>query len=169
MGLPRKLKNMNLFVDGRSHLGEVAEVTPPKLMIKIEEWRGGGMIGAIGIDMGLDKLDMDFTLGGLTDSALRGFGAVTHDAAQLRFAGAFQDDSSGQVQAAEITVHGRLQEADMGNAKPGDATAHKYKLACSYYRLDVDGENWIEIDMLGGIFIVFGIDRYAEIRAAIGA
>ena len=32
----------------------------------------------------------------------------------------------------------------------------------------VDGEDWVEIDMIGGTFIVFGIDRRAEIRAAIG-
>jgi P2 family phage contractile tail tube protein len=42
-------------------------------------------------------------------------------------------------------------------------------MACSYYKLTVDGLDWIEIDLLGALFIVFGTDRYAEIRDAIGA
>jgi P2 family phage contractile tail tube protein len=63
---------------------------------------------------------------------------------------------------------GRYTEIDFGNAKSGDNTTHKYKLACSYYRLIVDGVDWIEIDLINMIFTVMGIDRYADIRAALG-
>lgn len=168
MGFPAKLKNFNVFTDGTSHIGVATEVTPPKWAIKMDEWRGGGMLGPVMIDMGLDKLEVDFTLGGLADSAFRQFGAVTYDAAQLRFAGAYQDDSSGTVKAAEIVVTGRYQEIDMGNAKAGADTEHKYKMTCTYVSLTVDGVAWVEIDLIAGVFLVFGIDRYAEIRAALG-
>ena len=117
MGFPAKLKNFNVFTDGTSHIGVATEVTPPKWAIKMEEWRGAGMLGPIMIDMGLDKLEVDFTLGGLTDSAFRAFGAVAYDATQLRFAGAYQDDSSGAVKAAEIVAMGRYQEIDFGRSK----------------------------------------------------
>jgi P2 family phage contractile tail tube protein len=63
---------------------------------------------------------------------------------------------------------GRYTEIDFGNGKPGDNSTHKYKVGCSYYRLIVDGVDWIEIDLINMIFIVFGVDRYAEIRAALG-
>lgn len=36
MGLPRKLKNFNLSVDGTSYLGEATEFTQPKLTMKLE-------------------------------------------------------------------------------------------------------------------------------------
>lgn len=169
MALPSKLKNMNLFLDGAGHLGMVSEVTLPKLAIKFEGWRGGGMLGEIPIDQGVDKLECEFTLGGLAETALAQFGATTHDAAQLRFAGAYQDEATGAVKALEAVCRGRYAEIDFGNAKPGGDTEHKAKLACSYYRLDIDGRTLIEIDLLGAVFIVDGIDRYAEIRAAIGA
>jgi P2 family phage contractile tail tube protein len=168
MGIPYKLKNMNLFLDGTSHLGVVSETTLPKLTVKMEEWRGGGMLGPLMIDQGLDKLEAEFTLGGLADSPIRQFGAVQHDAVLLRFAGAYQEDGTGQVRALEATVRGRYSEIDLGNGKPGSDTENKGKLAGSYYRLDVDGQNWLEIDLLAATFIVFGQDRYAEIRAAIG-
>jgi P2 family phage contractile tail tube protein len=168
MGFPAKLKNFNVFTDGVNQIGVATEVTPPKWAIKMEEWRGGGMLGPVMIDVGLDKLEIDFTLGGLSDAAFRAFGTAAYDGSVLRFAGAYQDDSSGAVRAAEISCAGRYQEIDMGNAKAGGDTEHKYKLACSYVRLDVDGVTWIEVDLVAGIFIVFGTDRYAEIRAALG-
>ena len=51
MGLPSVLKNMILFNEGQNYMGEVKSVTLPPLTHKIEEWRGGGMPGAVGIDM----------------------------------------------------------------------------------------------------------------------
>ena len=35
------LKNFNLFVDGRGYAGKAEEVTPPKLSLKTQEFRGG--------------------------------------------------------------------------------------------------------------------------------
>lgn len=168
MGMPQKLKNMNLFLDGASHLGVVAELTVPKIALKMEDWRGGGMLGPIPIDQGLEKIEPEFTLGGLMATAIRQFGATTHDAVLLRWAGAFQEDGTGAVKAVEMICRGRYSELDWGNQKPGDDTEHKAKLACSYFKLSVDGQVWMEVDMLGAVFIVFGIDRYAEIRAALG-
>jgi len=46
MGLPRKLKNFNLFQNGVSFMGMVPEVTLPKLSRKMEEYRAGGMSGS---------------------------------------------------------------------------------------------------------------------------
>jgi P2 family phage contractile tail tube protein len=168
MGMPSKLKNMNTYLDGVGHLGIIASFTVPKLALKMEEWRGGGMLGPIMVDQGLDKIEAEFTMGGLVVLALRQFGATQHDAALLRFAGAYQDDGTGAVKAAEFTMRGRYSELDWGDAKPGDDTEHKSKMACSYLRIDIDGRNELEVDLLAGVFIVNGIDRYAEIRAAIG-
>ena len=51
------LKNFNLFVDGRGYAGKAEEVTPPKLTIKTEEFRGGGMDVPAAVDMGMEKLE----------------------------------------------------------------------------------------------------------------
>ena len=51
MSLPRKLKNMNLFNEGESYLGEIKTVVLPKLTRKMEDYRGGGMNAPIKVDM----------------------------------------------------------------------------------------------------------------------
>ena len=167
MALPKKLKDMRTFVDGNRYAGEVPEVTLPKLAIKTEAYRGGGMLGEVDIDMGLEKLEAEIKAGGLLKDLFRGFGATTHDAVLIRFAGAYQSESGG-VEAAEATMRGRIAEIDPGSAKPGSDTEHTFKYTLTYYRLDIDGQNEIEIDVVGGTYIVGGVDRRAEINALLG-
>jgi P2 family phage contractile tail tube protein len=56
----------------------------------------------------------------------------------------------------------------MGNAKAGDNTQHKRKFPLAYYKLSINGRVEMEIDMLNAVFIVDGVDRYVEIRSALG-
>lgn len=168
MGLPSKLKNMNLFNDGESYVGQVPEVSIPKVARKMEEYRGGGMDSAIKIDMGGEPVEFEWKAGGHIDQVYRQFGAVTHDAVQLRWMGAYQDDSTGQVLPVEILVRGRHEEIDPGTGKPGDDTEQSIKTIASYYRLTSNGQVLIEIDAINMIFIVDGVDILADQRNAIG-
>lgn len=168
MGLPSKLKNMNLFNDGVSYIGLVPEVTLPKLTRSMEEYRAGGMDMPIKIDMGGEALELEWKAGGIIVHAIRQFGATTHDALMLRFAGAYQADDSSLVLPVEVVVRGRHEEIDMGGAKPGDDTEHTIKTACSYYKLIIAGREEIEIDALNMVFKVNGVDRLLAQRLAIG-
>jgi uncharacterized protein len=169
MALPRKLKSMNIFADGLSYIGQATAVTLPKLTRKMEDFRGAGMNAPVKVDMGMEGLVLEFTCGGFMVDALAGFGAARHDATQLRFAGAYQRDDTGDVDAVEVTVRGRYSEIDMGDAKPGDDTEHKFKAELSYYRLEVAGREVILIDIPNMVEIIDGVDRLADQRAAIGA
>ena len=168
MGLPAKLKNMNLFNDGTSYIGLVPEVTLPKLSRSMEEYRAGGMDMPIKVDMGGEALELKWKAGGIIVHAIRQFGAVAHDAVQLRFAGAYQADDSGAVMPVEVVMRGRHEEIDMGGAKPGDDTEHEVTSTLSYYKLIVNGRTEIEIDILNMVFIVNGVDILLAQRTAIG-
>jgi uncharacterized protein len=168
MALPRKLKNFNLFNDGNNYLGLIGELTLPKLSRKMEEWRGGGMDTGVEADMGGELLTLEWTAGGIEPTALAQYGVTSVTGCMLRFAGAYQRDDTGDVDAVEVVVRGRHKEIDFGNAKPGEATQHKFTTSCAYYRLTVNGRDLIEIDALNMIFIVDGVDRLAEQRRALG-
>ncbi|HFU8467444.1 TPA: phage major tail tube protein, partial [Escherichia coli] len=66
MAVPKNLRVFTLFTDGVNQIGRVTGFTPPKLTRKTEAYRGGGMAGAVNIDLGLDDgaLDASFTMGG---------------------------------------------------------------------------------------------------------
>lgn len=167
MALPRKLKLMNLMIDGGKFLGTVNEVTQPKLAMKAEEYRAGGQIAPVDINMGLEKLEAEFKMGGYMVELIRKFGA-TIDGMQMRFMGAYEQDDSGDVTSVELVMRGRFSEIDPGNSKVGDDTEQNFKVPLTYYKIIVDGKELVEIDALNTIFIVDGVDKLAEHRAAIG-
>ena len=168
MALPRKLKNMNLFNDGISYVGEVSEVTLPTLERQMEEWRGGGMNAPIQTDHGMSALSMEWTCGGLMEDALKQWGITTHSGVLLRFAGAYQRDDRADIDAVEVTCRGRHSKIDMGTAKAGDNTEFKVTSELSYYKLELNGETLIEIDVINMIENVDGEDRLADQRTALG-
>lgn len=168
MGLPSKLKNFRLYNDGANYQGIIAEFTQPKIALQMEEWRGGGMLGPVKIDMGLQAMEAEFTNGGLVKQVMRQFGSTSVDGVLLRLVGAYQSDDNGNVDQVELVMRGRLEELDMGNAKAGEDTEHKVKVPLAYYKISINGRTEIEIDMLNSVFIVDGVDRYAEIRNALG-
>ena len=169
MGMPRKLKNLNLFNNGVTYIGQVGEVTPPKLARKLESWRGGGMDGGIKADLGQEDLEMEVSCGGFMRYAFGQYAIAQHNGVMLRYAGAYQRDDTGEVDAVEIVVRGRHEEIDMGKGKPGDDTEFKFKTAISYYKLSMNGAVLVEIEVQNMVCIVNGVDRLAELRAAIGA
>lgn len=168
MGMPRKLKNFNAFNDGKSYMGEVAEVALPKLGRKFEDWRGGGMNGPVPADLGIEKLELEMTCGGFMRQVFEQFGTTKADGVMIRFAGAYQRDDTGEVDAVEVVMRGRHQEIDSGKAKGGDNTEIKVKSALSYYKLSINGTVLIEIDLLNFVEIVNGKDILAAQRKAIG-
>lgn len=168
MGLPRKLKDFNVFNNGANYCGQVPEVVLPKLSRKMEEYQAGGMTGPVEVDFGNEVIILEWTAGGLLIDALKQYGSLSHNGTQLRFAGAYQNDDDGSVDAVEIVVRGRHKEIDMGTAKKGEDTAHKYTTTCSYYKLSINNEEVIELDFINGIAKFGGVDNNEAIRTAIG-
>jgi P2 family phage contractile tail tube protein len=168
MSLPRKLKHFNVFYNGEEFFGQATEITLPKLAIKAEAYRGGGMPGEVDIDLGIEKLELEHSYGGLMYQIIKDFGITTVGGVLLRFSGSYQRDDTGDTDAVEAICRGRHTEVDQGNAKAGDDTEFKVKSTCSYYKLTVNGTTLIEIDMVNMIYVVDGVDRLEQHRRNIG-
>lgn len=165
--LPHKLKNFRTYVDGDSYAGVAAELALPKIAIAGEDYRGAGMLGPVQTDMGLEKMELEETYGGIVDKIVAQLGNPVVDGSMVRFVGAFQADDTGAVKAAELVVRGRLQELDPGNAAAGKDTEWKVKRSLTYLKWIVDGRELVEIDLIGMVFKVNGVDRMAQIRAVL--
>ncbi len=163
---PKILKNFSLFLDGRGFVGRVEEVTPPKLNIKVEEFRAGGLDTPVLMDMGIEKLEASFSLLEYDKEVLKQFGLVSGNVAQVTLRGAIQDESN--VSSIVIKLRGMYTEMDMGKFSAGEKATLQCTIACRYYSLEMDGETLIEIDVDNMTRIINGQDKLAEIRKAIG-
>lgn len=168
MAFPSKLKDLMIFNSGRAYIGQAVSATLPKLTRKLEEMRAAGMDSPIKVDMGGEAMEFEFSCAGPMRDVLRQYGVMKANAVMLRFVGAYQDDSTGVITPIEITVRGRHEEIDMGDAKLGEDTEFKSKMSLAYYRLDWNGTTEIEVDPMNMVLTVGGVDRLADRREALG-
>lgn len=161
------LRNVNLFVDGRGYAGVIDEVSPPKLTVKTEEFRAGGMDGPVEIDQGIEKLECTLKTASIDAGLLRQWGIARGALAPLTLRGALQSED-GTVRAAVVQVRGRVKEIDWGAWKPGEKAQMTAVVACRYYKLELDGETVHEVDVENMVRIVDGVDQLAAQRTALG-
>ena len=164
--LPQYLKNMNLYVDGKGYAGRVEEVTLPKLALKTEDFRGGGMDAPIEIDLGMEKLECEFTINEYDPLMFAAWGLVPGNMVNITVRGAFEQD--GEIQAIWVELIGSWKELDMGTWKTGEKAALKVQVAARYYGLLVSKVPVVLIDVPNMVRMISGVDKLAAQRDALG-
>ncbi|HDR9174212.1 TPA: phage major tail tube protein [Burkholderia vietnamiensis] len=165
--VPETLTNMALYVDGRGFAGRATEVSPPKLKIKTEDYRAGGMDAPVKIDQGMEGMQAAFSMGSVERDVLKYFGLADNNAFNATFRGAFRD-TRGKVKSVVLIMRGMLSEFDPGSWKPGSTSELKYTADLTYYKAEIDGAVICEIDVLNMIRIIDGVDQLADVRKALG-
>ncbi|WP_372069788.1 phage major tail tube protein (plasmid) [Tistrella mobilis] len=163
--IPKTLRACALYVDGTGYLGRANSLTLPKLTIKTEEHRAGGMDAPIELDMGLEKLEASFEMADMSATLMGHFGLFGGEVG-ITARGAASDGTGTDTVIAEM--RGRFKEVDLGDWKPGDKSATKVSAALSYYRLTVAGVEVYEIDVINMVRKIGGVDQLADFRAALG-
>lgn len=165
---PRVLKNMNLFVDGRGYAGHVDEITLPTLALATEEHRAGGMDIPVELDMGMEAMEVAAVLSDFQEEAFAYFGALELGGVPITVRGAMQAQGSAAVTSVVVNMIGGWKGIDPGNWKPGEKSTLSLTGAVSYFRLEINGVEYVEIDALNMVRRIGGVDQLALQRAAIG-
>ena len=148
------LKDCTLVAASGNRIGQVSEITIPVLEKTMEEIRNAGMIKPREVSMGFEKLEFNFKMPGLDPQILKLFGLKAGTENLFLITGALVDED-GVEHSAVMTIRGFLKQADPGNWKPGDMAENDYSVSVNYYKLEVDGDELIEMDdfdvKIGGI------------------
>ena len=167
MKLPLILKGQNIFIDGESLHGLVGDIERPKITQKMEDYQGGGMIGAVEVFHGIEKLSMGVTVGGYGAEVLKLMGGKI-DGRMIRFSGpAEREDEVGHVRITGEGA-GRITEADPGTDSQGENGETKFTIALVRYTEKVDGAVIFDIDVMQNKYIVNGVDMYKEFNKGLG-
>ena len=167
MAIQDVLKNLTLFVDGRGYAGKVEEVELPKLTVKTEEFRAGGMDAPVEVELGMEKMETSFTLNSYSAETLKLFGLAPGNHKPLTIKGTLLSEDGSEKPIA-INLRGMLREVDMGTWKPGEKGTLKMAMAVSYYKLTHDGQVIYEIDPVNMIRAINGTDQLAQTRTNLG-
>ncbi|MFW5499582.1 MULTISPECIES: phage major tail tube protein [unclassified Maridesulfovibrio] len=165
--LPRKLKKFTAWVDGTGYLGKVQELEPPKLALKTEEYRAGGMDAPVEIDMGMEKLEANATFAEYSPELFEKFGVLEKDDIPITFRGAIRAGGN-DADAVILEMRGKVKELDSGTWKAGDDSTLKVGITLTYYKVTIAGDETIEIDTVNIIRTIGGVDQLASERDALG-
>jgi uncharacterized protein len=164
MALPSVIRNFNGFVDGVSYFGLLLEGKLPQVKIQTEAHRGAGMDGPVGIDMGTEAMTSEMTFAEWSPALFKQMGRQ----ARFVFRPAASSAETGETRTIIATVGGLVTTPETGDLKPGANAQLKLMMDVRYYRLEIDGEEICEIDLVNGIRRIGGVDQLAEIRRAMG-
>jgi hypothetical protein len=161
------LRKFVVYVDGVGKMGDCEGATLPKLTVKMEEFRGGGMDIPVEVDLGMEKLEFKFTMTAVDDQVIDKFGLYPgqQKAFTLRGALASQDGTATPVVA---NMRGMLKEVDMGDFKAGEKIEVTFMVALDYYKLTRGDRVLIEIDIENCRRVVGGVDQLTNDRIALG-
>ncbi|MFJ6324091.1 MULTISPECIES: phage major tail tube protein [unclassified Rhizobium] len=163
--LPRYLlRNCMLWADRTSLLGQIGDITPPVPQEKLEEMRNAGMIKPREIKLGFDKLEFSFKMPGLDPAVIKLFGLKPGSENPFMITGALVDED-GTEHSAVMTIRGFLKKADSGGWKAGDQAENDYQVSVNYYKLEIDGQELIEMDDFD--IKIGGVSQYGGIRSAL--
>lgn len=166
--LPKILKNFSVFVDGRGYAGRVEEVTLPKLTLKTEEFRAGGMDVPIALDLGMEKLEADLTFAEYDPELFKLFGLIESNAIALTLRGALHEVGKSDAIPMVLHLRGTLRELDFGAWKAGEKATLKVAVDLRYYKMVYGEQDLVEIDAENMIRKINGVDQLASSRTALG-
>lgn len=122
------------------------------------------MDGPVAIDMGTEAMSAELTLAEWIPNLITLFGRRQN----LVFRPAAMGEEDFVADAWIVTLGGRWTVVNMADLKAGNDVPLKLTLEVDYYRLQLNGEEHIEIDILAGKRVIGGVDQLADLRAAMG-
>lgn len=164
--MPRVIKNFNLLVSGYGMAGLCDEVRLPDIRLHLDEHRGAGMDVPIPIDLGMEKMELGFTMAEHNEQIFSRFGLINQNAVQVIFKAAMQDDTS--TTAYQVTAQGMYQEVKLGTIRNGDRNKLEATIGLRYFQLSIGGTVLIEVDSDNFTRVINGVDQLAAMRSALG-
>lgn len=161
------LRKFVVFVDGFGKVGDCDGATLPKLTLKMDEFRGGGMDIPVEVDLGMEKLEFQFTMTALDDQVIDKFGLFPGNQKAFTLRGSLASHD-GTAMAVVAHMRGTLKDVDLGEFKAGEKVNITFMVALDYYKLAKGDRTLIEIDIENVRRIVGGVDQLEKDRIALG-
>lgn len=165
--IPQVFTNMNVYNAGARMIGVESEITLPNLEAMTETLSGAGIAGEFDVSLdghfGAMQMEIPFRVAHEDAYELAAPGSKT---LMLRSAVQVLNQSKGinTLEGVKITIGGNPKGIDLGKIAIGKPGESKVTLEVLYLKVEINGEVKIELDKLGMIYIVNGVDYLAKQR-----
>lgn len=165
-----KITNLNVFMNGANQCGKAEEVKLPDVSQIKTEHKGLGMIGRAELPGGLDKMTCTIKWSSMYPDVMKAE-YNPFQATSLQFRGSLETWGAGgrsKEVAVVAFVKGTFNKAPGGTFKQGDPAERESEMSVSYYKLTIDGQDVVEVDVFANIYKVDGKDVVAQFNQNLG-
>ncbi len=165
-----KVFNARVYIDGQDFIAKAEEVDLPKVKFKFADTKALGLYGEAELPSGLDKMEARIKF----NSIYPDFVSLAANPFKMRSvvvrASMLVWDQNGVNREVPVKaeIRGFFREWDSGNVKKGEGAEAEATLSVIYYKLEVDGNEVVEVDVLNNIYKVEGEDILQEYKQNIG-
>lgn len=168
--LVNKVTNANIYLDGVSFMGRAEEITLPEIQPKMVDHKGLGMVGESELPAGLQKMSCKIKWNAIYPDVMK----KTHNVFQslrimVRTSIETYEDSSRVAQTPCVIYLTAIPKKAGGLVfKVQDNVEREDEFNVTAYKMEIDGEEIVDVDVLANIWRVNGVDQLATYRANLG-
>jgi P2 family phage contractile tail tube protein len=166
-----RVTNAVVYLDGKKMLGKTEEITLPEITVKKVEHKALGMIFAIELPAGLDKLEGKIKFNSFYPDVI-GKVANPYVAYQLQCRSSVEVYSTqGRISQVPLVTFLTVMftKLPLGGFKQHENADQEAEYSCIYFKQVLDGQELVEADVMANIFKVNGVDVMLDYRLNTGA
>jgi len=164
------ITNAAVYLDGNSYVGRCEEVDLGSVKATMTDFQGLGMVAAIELPTGFDKIEGKIIWGSHYEDAARAC-AVPFKTVQLQLRSQIEGwNAQGRsVQLPLVTLMTVLfKEYPLGAYKPREKATFETPFSAIYVQQKVNGREVFKLDCMSNIYSVNGIDQLSTYRRNLG-
>jgi P2 family phage contractile tail tube protein len=165
-----RITNANLFINGKNLLGSADEITLPDLKAKMSEHKAIGMVGALELIAGFDKIEAKIKWNSFYANVMK-YALNPFTAVQLQVRASVETyASTGRTAQLPLVTFltGQFKNLPMGTFKQHDNVELESMLNITAIKQIYNGVTTLEYDVMSNILIVNGVDLLAQYKSNIG-
>jgi len=165
-----KVYDANVYVNNTSKHGEASEITCPVVNYAMNDYASLGMFGTVQLPNGIEAMEATFKWTyPENDAQIAMANPFTAVDIMVRSSKAIYDNGGlADERPVVIYMRGLPTKHEGGSFTPKTDVEVESTLAVFYYKLEVDGEEIIEVDAMNNIFKVGGVDVLEQRRTNLG-
>lgn len=166
--IPALINDFNLYYRGNKLIGNTGEVTLPNLEAMTATVAGGGVLGEVDMPVigRFGSITMEIPFRAVGDEMYEL--ADPTQSVELTLRGSIQTQDPGSLDVdsygMRIIIRGLPKALNNGNANKGNPMDSSVTIELSYYKVEVDGKERVELDKINYVYKINGKDKLAKIR-----
>ena len=165
-----KVYNARIYINGNDLAGKAKEVDLPKIKPKFTDISGLGLYGEAEVPIGMEKMEARLLMNSVYPEFVKIVSNPRKQATIIVRSSmtGFSQDGVQYEKPLKAELRGFFKESDVGKFKQGDSTEAEATMSVNYFKLELDGQPVVEVDVFNNIYKVEGEDLLQEFRQNLG-